>query len=65
MTLHYRGTVYDISVENPQGASRGVSAVEIDGVAEPVSGGKAVLKLRDDQAAHRIRIVMGPPPERT
>ena len=37
MTLRYRGAVYEISVQNPDGVSRGVAAVQLDGEPQPVS----------------------------
>ena len=60
MTLRYRDAVYDISVQNPQGVSRGVAAVRYDGEPQPVSHGKALLKLAVDGAAHQILVTLGP-----
>jgi hypothetical protein len=37
--------------------SRGISTVEIDGVAQP--RGPASLALVDDGASHRVRVVLG------
>ena len=59
MTLRYRGAVYQISVRNPTGVSRGVVAALLDGAAQPVSNGKAVLALSADQGAHEIVITLG------
>jgi cyclic beta-1,2-glucan synthetase len=59
MTLRYRGALYEISIHNPNSVSKGVAIVEMDGVAQPVSGGKARLRLRDDRIAHTIKLTMG------
>jgi cyclic beta-1,2-glucan synthetase len=56
MVFRYRSARYDIGVENPRGVSRGVSSVEVDGVAVP---GECRLTLADDGKTHRIRIVLG------
>jgi cyclic beta-1,2-glucan synthetase len=56
IAFRYRSTPYDIVVENPQGVSRGVSAVEVDDV--PVDG-HASIPLADDRKPHRVRIVLG------
>jgi cyclic beta-1,2-glucan synthetase len=62
--LYRRGSsVYEISVSNPEGVSRGIAACEVDGArlaAVPDS-----LRLEDDGKPHQIRITMGsaaPPP---
>ena len=59
MTLRYRGAVYEISVRNPAGVSRGVVAATLDGVQQPVSQGKTRLKLCEDGGAHAIAITLG------
>jgi cyclic beta-1,2-glucan synthetase len=59
MTLRYRGAVYEISVGNPAGVSRGVVAAELDGVQQPVSQGEARLKLSEDGGVHTIVITLG------
>ena len=59
MTLRYRGAVYEISVGNPGGVSRGVVAATLDGVQQPVSQGKARLKLGEGGGAHVIGITLG------
>ncbi len=56
MVFRYRSARYDILVENPQGVSRGVSSVEVDGVA---LDGDLSIMLADDQRTHRVRIVLG------
>jgi cyclic beta-1,2-glucan synthetase len=56
MVFHYRSARYDIVVENPQGVSRGVSWVEVDGVSLDAELG---IMLADDRNTHRVRIVLG------
>ena len=56
IAFRYHSARYDIAVENPQGVTRGVSSVEVDGV--PYDG-QASIPLADDQKRHRIRIVLG------
>src|SRR5207249_11452414 len=56
ISFRYHSARYDIAVENPQGVTRGVSSVEVDGV--PYDG-QASIPLADDQKKHRIRIVLG------
>src|SRR5437899_3324180 len=56
IAFRYHSARYDIAVENPQGVTRGVSSVEVDGV--PYDG-QASIPLADDQTRHRIRIVLG------
>jgi cyclic beta-1,2-glucan synthetase len=58
MTLRYRGAVYEISVSNAGGVSRGVSAVEIDGEAQSVAEGRVRIRLRDG-GSHAIRATLG------
>ena len=59
MTLRYRDVVYEISVRNPGGVSRGVIAVELDGESLPVIQGKACIPLREDRATHAILVTLG------
>lgn len=57
-SIAYRhgGTPYDIVVENPSGASKGVLAIEFDGVPlDDLTG----ISLVDDQQPHRVRVVLG------
>jgi cyclic beta-1,2-glucan synthetase len=56
MVFRHRSARYDILVENPQGVSRGVSSVEVDGVA---LDGDLSIMLADDEKTHRVRIVLG------
>ena len=48
---------YRIVVENPQGVSRGVVLLEVDGVEQT---GRDVAML-DDGAVHHVRVVLGGP----
>jgi cyclic beta-1,2-glucan synthetase len=54
--FRYHSAIYDISVDNPRGVSRGVALTELDG--KPLAGG-ANIPLVDDGAVHQIRIVLG------
>jgi cyclic beta-1,2-glucan synthetase len=56
MVFRYRSARYDLVVENPQGVSRGVSSVEVDGVAV---AGDLSIGLAADGNRHRVRIVLG------
>ena len=55
MTRIFRGSTYDIAVENPRHVSQGVTAISVDGtrLARPV-----VPALGDGQV-HHVRVVMG------
>ncbi len=53
----HRSTSYDIQVENPNGVSRGVVHLELDGKALP--DGAASIPLADDGVPHRVRVVLG------
>jgi cyclic beta-1,2-glucan synthetase len=61
LVLKYRSARYEIAVENPDGVSRGVVHVELDGVPMPsaVAAGQARLALVDDAANHRVRVLLG------
>ena len=59
MTLRYRGAVYEISVRNSGGVSRGVVAAEIDGEPQQVAEGKTRIRLREDNCSHAIRVTLG------
>jgi cyclic beta-1,2-glucan synthetase len=59
MTLRYRGAIHEISVRNPGSVSRGVVAAELDGVAQPVAQGKALVRLSEDHDAHLILVTLG------
>ncbi|MBA3884829.1 MAG: glycosyl transferase family 36 [Acidobacteria bacterium] len=62
ITYRYRSSRYIIEVDNPEGVSRGIAKVELDGVAvtgtpPPPSG--AEVPLNDDGGEHRVKIVLG------
>jgi cyclic beta-1,2-glucan synthetase len=56
IAFRYRSARYTLVVENPQGLSRAVSSVTVDGADLSVGG---PLKLADDGATHSIRVVLG------
>ncbi|MHB8745230.1 MAG: GH36-type glycosyl hydrolase domain-containing protein [Gammaproteobacteria bacterium] len=60
-TVHYRygATQYEIVVENPQGVSRGVAVIELDGRSLPSTPPQ--IALVDDGATHQVRVVLGTP----
>ncbi len=51
----YHTTRYHITVENPQGLNRGVTAVELDGSLLP----DRAVPLVDDRHSHTVRVIMG------
>ena len=58
ISFRYRTSRYEISVENPLGACRGILAAKLDG--EMLSGSKkSLIPLSDDGATHRLQIVLG------
>ncbi len=57
VVFRYRSTRYEITVENPSGASRGIAHLEFDGVALEECKGQVMLK--DDGATHQIRVTLG------
>jgi cyclic beta-1,2-glucan synthetase len=57
IVFRYHSARYDIAVENPHGASRGVARIDLDGA--PLPGAPAQIPLSDDGAAHRVRVIMG------
>jgi cyclic beta-1,2-glucan synthetase len=58
--FRYHGTRYEIRAENPRGASRGVTHLELDDEPVPLKSGDApTVKLTDDGGTHRIRVVLG------
>jgi cyclic beta-1,2-glucan synthetase len=50
----YRTSRYEIAVENPNGVSKGVVAIELDGIAV-----SALVPLSDDGVVHKVRVVLG------
>jgi len=57
ITFRYHAARYELQVENPHGVNRGVSRIEVDGVAAP--GGQAAIPLADDAATHHVRVWLG------
>jgi cyclic beta-1,2-glucan synthetase len=57
ITLRFGETRYEIAVENPQGRSRGIAEVELDGVA--TDAGR--IPIVADGRVHRVRAVLGEP----
>jgi cyclic beta-1,2-glucan synthetase len=57
ITFRYRGSRYEVRVENPRSVMRGISTLEVDGTPLPARSG--TLRLADDGAVHRVRIVLG------
>jgi cyclic beta-1,2-glucan synthetase len=57
LDFRYHSARYEIVVENPQGVSRGVASVELDG--RMLEGEGAAIPLVDDGATHRVRVVLG------
>jgi cyclic beta-1,2-glucan synthetase len=54
--FRYHSARYDIGVENPQGVTRGVSRVELDGA--PLAAG-APIALVADGGTHTVRVMLG------
>jgi cyclic beta-1,2-glucan synthetase len=57
MVFKYHSARYEIAVENPQGVSRGVAQVDLDGKTLP--GGPVRVPLADDGLAHKLRVTLG------
>jgi cyclic beta-1,2-glucan synthetase len=57
IVFRYHSARYDITVENPRGVTRGVTRVELDGVALP--GNPPQIPLSNDGTAHRVRVTLG------
>ena len=56
ITYRHGGTLYRITVENPNGVCRGVSGVSLDGT---LLSGEGLVPLSDDGLEHRVRVVLG------
>ena len=57
ITFRYHSARYELSVENPHGATRGVSRVVVDGKEQPKDG--RGISLTDDGATHSIEVLLG------
>jgi cellobiose phosphorylase len=55
VAYRYGSATYQIRVENPAGAGRGVRSVLVDG--QQVPGG--VVPFRDDGRTHNVRVTLG------
>jgi len=55
IVFRYHSARYEIRVENPDGVSRGVKRVELDGSELTTTH----IPIADDGATHRVRIVLG------
>jgi cellobiose phosphorylase len=58
MRYRFQDTIYRITVENPDHCSRGVIAVQLDGIAAP----DKIVALRNDALPHEVRVVLGTKP---
>jgi cyclic beta-1,2-glucan synthetase len=58
MSLLLHGTRWEIEVLNPQGVSRGVAGLTLDGAALPPAAA-ARIALKADGAAHRLQLRLG------
>ncbi|MEO8580424.1 MAG: hypothetical protein ABI469_09250, partial [Gemmatimonadales bacterium] len=56
LALRFGATRYEVTVENPEGACRGVARLELDGVA---SSDRSGIPVVDDHGVHRVRVVLG------
>jgi cyclic beta-1,2-glucan synthetase len=56
ITFRYHASRYEVRVENPHGVTRGVSRVEVDGVAADAGH---PLPLVDDGATHHVHVWLG------
>ena len=57
IAFRHRSARYDIVVENPNGVSRGISRIVVDGQVLQTPG--APITLSDDAATHHIRVILG------
>jgi cyclic beta-1,2-glucan synthetase len=57
ITFRYHASRYEIAVENPNGVTRGISSIGVDGIPLRVGGGS--VPLVNDGATHRVRVVLG------
>ena len=56
--FRYHSATYEIVLDNPQGVSRGVASIELDGHA--LAGRGTMIPLVDDGVTHAVRVVLGP-----
>jgi cyclic beta-1,2-glucan synthetase len=55
MSYQHQTSRYEVTVENPDGWTRGVSLIELDGIAQTAN----CITLQDDGQNHRVRVIMG------
>jgi cyclic beta-1,2-glucan synthetase len=55
--FRYHSASYEITVENPRGAGRGVSQILLDGITLP--GDRPKVPLVDDGNKHQVRVTVG------
>jgi cyclic beta-1,2-glucan synthetase len=55
--FRYHSASYEITVENPRGAGRGVSQILLDGITLP--GDRPKVPLIDDGNKHQVRVTVG------
>lgn len=55
VTRQYRGATYEITVKNPEGVSKGVASVEIDGIAQEC----LTLPLPAEGSYSKVTVLMG------
>jgi cyclic beta-1,2-glucan synthetase len=63
MTLKRDSSCYEITVENPDGVSKGIAYAEYDGIAMP--GNPLRILFKDDGSIHTIKVTLGCVAERT
>lgn len=57
VVLRYRSARYEIAVVNPNGVSRGVATMTLDGLPLPVDEPR--IQLVDDGTIHRVELMLG------
>ena len=55
MSYQHQTSRYEMTIENPDGRTRGVSLIELDGIAQTANR----ITLQDDGQNHRVRVIMG------
>jgi cyclic beta-1,2-glucan synthetase len=55
ISYQHQSSFYEMTIENPDGRSRGVSLIELDGIAQPTNR----ITLQDDGQKHSVRVIMG------
>ena len=57
IAFRYRSARYEIAVDNPDGVSRGVSRIVVDG--KPLPTPATPINLADDGATHQVQVTLG------